>query len=60
MLMTWKESHEQTRQHIKKLRRCFANKDLSSQGYGFPYIMYGCERWTVKKVDSRRFDAFEL
>ena len=18
----------------------------------FPYVMYGCERWTIKKVDS--------
>ena len=26
----------------------------------FPYVMYGCERWTLKKVDSRKFNAFEL
>ena len=26
----------------------------------FPLIMYGCESWTVKKVESRRIDAFEL
>ena len=26
----------------------------------FPVVMYGCESWTVKKVDHRRFDAFEL
>ena len=25
-----------------------------------PYVMNGYERWTIKKVDSRRFDAFEL
>ena len=30
-----KKSDNQTRQHIKKPRRCFANKDPSSQGYGF-------------------------
>ena len=23
-------------------------------------VMYGCESWTVKKVDHRRIDAFEL
>ena len=23
-------------------------------------VMYGCESWTVKKVDPRRIDAFEL
>ena len=26
----------------------------------FPVVMYGCERWTVKKVEHRRIDAFEL
>ena len=26
----------------------------------FPLVMYGCESWTVKKVESRRIDAFEL
>ena len=26
----------------------------------FPVIMYGCESWTVKKVEHRRIDAFEL
>ena len=23
-------------------------------------VMYGCESWTVKKVERRRIDAFEL
>ena len=26
----------------------------------FPVVMYGCESWTVKKVDDQRIDAFEL
>ena len=26
----------------------------------FPVVMYGCESWTVKKVERRRIDAFEL
>ena len=26
----------------------------------FPVVMYACESWTVKKVESRRIDAFEL
>ena len=26
----------------------------------FPLVMYGCERWTVKKAEHRRIDAFEL
>ena len=26
----------------------------------FPVVMYGCERWTVKKAEHRRIDAFKL
>ena len=26
----------------------------------FPVVMYRCESWTIKKVESRRTDAFEL
>ena len=26
----------------------------------FPVVMYRCERWTVKKAEHRRIDAFEL
>ena len=35
MLTPWKESYDQSRQHIKKQRHHFANKGPSSQGYGF-------------------------
>ena len=35
MFAPWKKSYDQTRQHIKKQRCYFANKGLSSQGYGF-------------------------
>ena len=26
----------------------------------FPVVTYGCENWTVKKVECRRIDALEL
>ena len=26
----------------------------------FPGVMYRCERWTIKKAESQRIDAFEL
>ena len=26
----------------------------------FPVVMYGCESWTIKKVECHRIDAFEL
>ena len=34
-LPPWKKSYYQPRQHIKKWRHYFADKGLSSQGYGF-------------------------
>ena len=26
----------------------------------FPVVMYGCERWIIKKIECQRIDAFEL
>ena len=26
----------------------------------FPVVMYGCEKWTIKKAERQRIDAFEL
>ena len=26
----------------------------------FPVVVYGCESWTIKKVERQRIDAFEL
>ena len=45
---------------LKKQRHYFVNKGPSSQGYGFPLAMYGCEGWTVKTSERWRIDAFEL
>ena len=42
------------------MRYYFANKGPYSQSYGFPVVMYGCERWTKKKAEHWRIDAFEL
>ena len=56
----WKESYNQSRQHIKKQRHYFANKGLSSQAMVFPVVMYGCKNWTIEKAEHRSIDAFEL
>ena len=32
----------------------------SSQSYGFPVVMYGCESWIIKKAEHQRTDASEL
>ena len=52
--------YDQPRQHIKKQRYHFADTGQSSQSYDFPVVMYGDKRWTIKKAECRRLDAFEL
>ena len=48
------------KQHIKKQRHYFVNKDYLVKAMVFPVVMYGCESWTVKKAEHQRIDAFEL
>ena len=60
MLTLRKQIYDRPRQHFEKQRHDFANNVVSSQGYGFPVVMYGCESWTIKKAEHRRIDAFEL
>ena len=55
------------RKVMTNLDSIFKSRDItsptkvpSSQGYGFPVVMYGCESWTVKKAEHRRIDTFEL
>jgi len=52
-----KKSYDQSRQHIKEQRHYFTNKGPSSQSYGFPVVMYGCESWTIKKAEWQRIDV---
>ena len=60
MLAPWKKIYDQPRQHIKKQRHYFADKDSYSQSCGFSRVIYGCESWTIKKAEHQRIDAFEL
>ena len=49
MLTPWKESYDQPRQHIKKpVKVCLVKAMV------FPVVMYGCERWTIKKAERQR------
>ena len=50
-LTPWKESYDQPRQHIKKQRYNFANKDLSGKAMVFPVVMYRYDSWTIKKAE---------
>ena len=60
MLTPWKESYDQPRQHIEKQRHYFANKGLSSQGYGFSSSHVWMWELDCEKAECWRIDAFEL
>ena len=61
MLASWKKSHDQPKQHIKKQRHYVADKGPSSQSYGFSSShVWICERWTIKKAEHQRIDVFHL
>ena len=45
---------------LKSREHYFSNKGPSSQSYGFPVVMYGCESWTVREAECRTIYAFEL
>ena len=60
MLIPWKKSYDQPRQHIKKQDITLPTKVCLVKTMGFPVVMYGCESWTIKKAECRRTDAFEL
>ena len=60
MLTPWKESYDQTRQHIKKQSITLPTKVCLVKALVFPVVTYGCERWTIKEAERQRIDAFEL
>ena len=51
---------DKPRQYIKKQRHYFETKVHLVKAMVCPIFMYGCERWTVKKAENQRIDAFEL
>ena len=53
------KTYDKPRQCIKKQRHQFADKGIV-KAMVLPVVVYGCETWTIKKVECRRTDAFEL
>jgi len=52
MLAPWKKSYDKTRQHIKKQRHYFVDKDpYIVKIMAFPVVMYGWESWTIMKAE---------
>ena len=45
---------------LKSRHLTLPTKVLIVKAMVFPVVMYGCESWTVKKVEHWRTDAFEL
>ena len=46
---------------LKKMRDItFPTKVHLVKAMVFPVVMYRCESWTIKKVESQRIDAFKL
>ena len=55
------------RKAMTNLNRVLKSRDISLptkvhlvKAMVFPVVMYGCESWTIKKVEHLRIDAFEL
>ena len=53
-------NYDKPREHVKKQRHYFANKDLSSQTYGFSSSQVWMWELGHKKVEHQRIDAFEI
>ena len=45
---------------LKSRNITLPTKVLLVKAMVFPVVMFGCESWTVKKVERQRIDAFEL
>ena len=54
MLAPWKKRYDQPRQHIKKQRHYFANKDLSSQSNGFSSSRVWIWELDYKKAEHQK------
>ena len=69
----WWSSHE-IKRHLPLRRKTMTNLDSTlksrditlptkvrlDKGMVFPIVMYGCEKWTIKKAEGQRINAFEL
>ena len=51
MLAPWKKSYDQPRQPIKSRDMILPTNVCLVKALVFPVVMYGCESWTIKKVE---------
>ena len=52
MLAPWKKNYNEPRQHIQKQRHYFADKAHIVKVMIFPVVIYGCESWTIKRLNT--------
>ena len=58
-LSPWKKSYDQL-SILKSRDNTLPTKVCLVKAMFFPVVMYGCESWTIKKMEHQRLDAFEL
>ena len=60
MLSPWRKVMTNLESILRSRDITLPTKVLLVKAMVFPVVMYGCESWTIKKVECRRTDAFEL
>ena len=60
MLAPWKKSYDQPTQQPENRDISLSTKVCLVKAMVFPVVMYGCEKWDIKKAEHQRIDAFEL
>ena len=56
----WKKSYDKPTNILKSRDITLLTKVYIVKAMVFPVVMYGCERWTIKKAECWKIDAFEL
>ena len=59
MLVSWKESYDKPRQHIKSRDITLLTKVRIIKAMVFTVVMYRYESWTIKKAEHQRADPLE-
>ena len=54
------QSYDKPRQHVKSRNITLLTKVHIIKAMVFIVVMYECEKWTIKKAEGQRIDAFEL
>ena len=55
-----KGSYDKPKKPVKKQRNHLLTNDCIIKAVVSPIVMYSCEKWTIKKAEHQRIDAFDL